>query len=299
MELLQLEHFIELAEREHLTRTAEKLMISPPSLSASIARLEKNIGYPLFDKKGRNICLNENGKILYKYAKQVFASLTAAQHEIESANGVYQEKVSVAYTAPTLWIKAFQAFIGEHPDVWLTNMEVTLPVLYTVKCQLEHDLFITGDGDLPVSEFESEVILENDEPGVIVKKDHPLASRAWIDMIEAKDENFIALSKGYSSRKLFDDTCLAAGFIPNITVQCDYLLRSQMVEAGYGITFSTRLGYESSLLKNFAFVPIRRPLIQRKQCILWKRNCQLSPIAARFRDFIIDYYKKPLTAADK
>ena len=117
MELLQLEHFIELAEREHLTRTAEKLMISPPSLSASIARLEKSIGYPLFDKKGRNICLNENGKILYKYAKQVFASLAAARHEIESANGVYQEKVSVAYTAPTLWIKAFQAFIGEHSDV--------------------------------------------------------------------------------------------------------------------------------------------------------------------------------------
>ena len=49
MELLQLYYFKVLAEREHLTRTAESLMIAAPSLSATISRLENELGVKLFD----------------------------------------------------------------------------------------------------------------------------------------------------------------------------------------------------------------------------------------------------------
>ena len=51
MELLQLKYFQTVARLEHMTKAAEELHIAQPSLSKTIARLEKDLGVPLFDAK--------------------------------------------------------------------------------------------------------------------------------------------------------------------------------------------------------------------------------------------------------
>ena len=48
MELGQLEYFLEAARREHITQAAEALHITQPALSRVIARLEADLGMPLF-----------------------------------------------------------------------------------------------------------------------------------------------------------------------------------------------------------------------------------------------------------
>ena len=62
MTLQQLRYFRALAETQHYTRTAEKLMVSQPSLSYAMAELEKELGAPLFRKQGRNVLLTEAGR---------------------------------------------------------------------------------------------------------------------------------------------------------------------------------------------------------------------------------------------
>ena len=85
MGLLQLEYFKALAEREHLTQTAKELMISAPSLSATIARLEREVGFPLFERTGRNIRLNACGRIYLKHVNDVFSALENAKLEMLDA----------------------------------------------------------------------------------------------------------------------------------------------------------------------------------------------------------------------
>ena len=55
MNLPQLYYFRKLAEVQHYTEAAKALYITQPSLSDSIASLEKELGVSLFQKKGRNI----------------------------------------------------------------------------------------------------------------------------------------------------------------------------------------------------------------------------------------------------
>lgn len=64
MELLQLKYFRELAQSQHLSKTAEKLHIAQPSLSQTLRRLETELDTPLFDRVGKRIVLNDYGKFL-------------------------------------------------------------------------------------------------------------------------------------------------------------------------------------------------------------------------------------------
>ena len=62
MELLQLQYFQAVARTGNITQAAKELYISQPCLSRSISRLEQSLGVALFDRKGRNIVLNQYGK---------------------------------------------------------------------------------------------------------------------------------------------------------------------------------------------------------------------------------------------
>jgi LysR family transcriptional activator of glutamate synthase operon len=68
MELLQLKYFQTAAKMQNFSQAAEMLNISQPSLSITIARLEDELNAKLFDRKGRNIELNETGRVFLEKA---------------------------------------------------------------------------------------------------------------------------------------------------------------------------------------------------------------------------------------
>lgn len=82
MNLSQLYYFRKLAELQHYTKAAKELYITQPSLSDSIASLEKELGIALFQKEGRNIRLTKHGQEFYTY---VCSALGELEKGIEAA----------------------------------------------------------------------------------------------------------------------------------------------------------------------------------------------------------------------
>lgn len=74
MDLLQLKYFCAIVEEGHMTRAAARLSIAQPALSASLGRLEKELGVSLFDRVGRNIYLNECGQSFYAFVSPPWPS---------------------------------------------------------------------------------------------------------------------------------------------------------------------------------------------------------------------------------
>ena len=83
MDITALRYFMELARLGHMTRTAERLNITQPSLSASIKRLEAEIGFQLFDRTGGGIHLNEYGEIFLRGVATADESLTSSLAEMD------------------------------------------------------------------------------------------------------------------------------------------------------------------------------------------------------------------------
>ena len=71
MTLNQLSYFYQAAVLEHFNQAAEKMNITEPSLSRSIAALEDELGVTLFEKRGRNVILTKAGEIFLEHVSTI------------------------------------------------------------------------------------------------------------------------------------------------------------------------------------------------------------------------------------
>ena len=122
MDLLQLKYFKVVAEQEHITKSAKLLMVSQPYLSAIVARLEEEMGGQLFDRDGRNVVLNEYGKILLHHANEALQHLEDAKKEIADMRSRDTKYIRFGSSSTMLSKRWLVDFLKEHDDIRLAHL---------------------------------------------------------------------------------------------------------------------------------------------------------------------------------
>ena len=84
MELQQIRYFKALAETGNLTKTADRLHITPPTLSISISRLEEELGAQLFDRIKGRLYLNEMGKVFLESSSTILNVLDSSCNNVRN-----------------------------------------------------------------------------------------------------------------------------------------------------------------------------------------------------------------------
>src|ERR1051325_8837254 len=97
VEIDQLRWFVTVAEGSTVTAAAAELHVSQPALSRGLARLEHELGAPLFDRVGRVLRLNSNGKTLLEAARRALTTLDGASRTIRGAADPTQGTVRFAF----------------------------------------------------------------------------------------------------------------------------------------------------------------------------------------------------------
>lgn len=295
MDLLQLKYFKLLAEKQHLRKTAEQLHISSPSLSATLSRLEEELGVQLFDRTKNRLKLNQYGCVFLRHVNDAFFSLENAIREINDLKSSIHNKLNVAVTTPTIYHKAFEAFLAKYPNISVSYSLVKTDDWQNNDTNTNYDLILTSPIDIVDENWNFETLCNDDSAMLAIYKGHPLSYKKEINFVETKDEKFIALSVGYSLRRYFDLLCYAAGFIPKIIIECDYQMRSKLVSERYGITLTTESGMRSQSqtwdVNKISFIQIKDPGVKRTQGILWNKHRYIGQAAILFRNFIINYYR--------
>lgn len=95
MELLHLRYFKTVAETENISQAARQLYVSQPALSTAIKRLEKELGFPLFERKGNRIVLTEAGQCFHKYVNSLFSTLAEGVDKARQITNRDRERVRV------------------------------------------------------------------------------------------------------------------------------------------------------------------------------------------------------------
>lgn len=120
MELRHLQHFVAVAEDQHFTRAAERLMVSQSGLSASIRALERELRAPLFVRTTRRVTLTEAGRALLVEAERILAQVRSAHEAVAAVQGVLRGTLALGAEQCIAGVHVaglLAAFRREHPDV--------------------------------------------------------------------------------------------------------------------------------------------------------------------------------------
>lgn len=96
LETRQLRYFLAVAEHGTLTKAADHLHIAQPSLSQAIARMEQQLGLPLFHRVGRRIVLSEAGRELLEPCRRALRTVQAAEDAARGAGASRRGRLVVA-----------------------------------------------------------------------------------------------------------------------------------------------------------------------------------------------------------
>lgn len=172
----QLSIFVAVAEREHLTRAAEAIHLTPSAVSAAIKNLEAYYGVELFHRVGRRIELTDVGRSFLTEAKATLARVRSAELMLSEFGGLQRGslRVSASQTIASYWLPPIlMRFHASHPGI---ELEVAIGNTRTVsEAVLEGTAelgFVEGAVDAPALSVRP---VARDALIVVVSPDHPWA----------------------------------------------------------------------------------------------------------------------------
>ena len=243
MEILKLRYFYETSKNESIAKTAEKFMVPPSSVSASIKRLENEVGVTLFDRYSNKIKLNDKGFMFAESLGDIFDKLENTLLNF-SEKTTEQKEICILIKARRKWITdLIIKYKKTHPDVQFR-------IYNDIHMDDTENFDIVVDEQSDIYDNMEKFIISVEEICIKASKDSLLVGRK-LSFNQLKNVPFVMPRKAIGIRKLLDNTGNKYGFKPNIAIECnDSYCLSRYVEADMGITLGSRRALNDSIEKN-------------------------------------------------
>lgn len=226
----QLQYIITVAEEKNITRAAEKLYISQPSLSLSIHSLEKELNTTLFERKNGVLTLTYAGLLFHDWAVSTLNSKKQLSVKLNDISNELRHLIRIGispHRSPILLPPILERFSALYPQ---SEISIVEEPTYTLKKLLEKEQvdFIIDIAHTDTINYESHLLVEEKLvlaiPSDYIKKfpekcetNYPISLETLSDLpfILLSPEHFI----GSMTKKIFD----SVNFHPNIRITCHAL----------------------------------------------------------------------------
>lgn len=259
----QLEYFVAVAECGTIAGAAEKVHVSPPSISVAIAQLEEALEVRLFVRQPSGLQLTDAGSEVLSHTRALLEKAHGLQDFSGLAKGELRGKVTLGSfitLAPLVLPEICQCFAERHPAVSIELLEGSQDQLIGYLRRGIIDLAITYEMHIPQDLwFEP---LAGLPPVVMVDANHRLATMSSVDIKELEGDPYILLDLPIS-RDYFLSIFEKSGVSPNVRMKTTHfeVVRS-MVANGIGVSIGVVRPVNNAALdgKPIVSVPISNPL---------------------------------------
>lgn len=291
MEIRQLRYFLDIAQTEHLTKSANNLFVTQSTLSHGLRQLEEELGVELFDRLGRGLRLSQAGQEFRSYASRSLKEIEAGRMALADLSDLQFGKLTIG-AFPTFLNTVLPATVAKFSKA---HPRLTIEVRDLRAGPIE-DLLIRGDLDMGIAfhpsghaDIEVEPLFK-ERMVLVVGKTHKLANRSTVTLRQIKDVPLALLPHGFATRGLIEASLKEIGVEPNIPVQMG------SVEALLGVCQSGSLATiipERSIVQapNLKTIQLTNPSIIRHVGILWRRGASRSPAAKKFSEMLMNSLK--------
>lgn len=288
MDLHTLRQFVVVARLEHLSRAAEELRVAQPSLSRTIARLEADLGTPLFDRAGR-LRLNDAGRVFLRHVERSLGELDAGRRAVAAIAGGEFGTVRLASETFLTLTGPLGVFKRAHPSVEVELHQMAAEEMARGLRTQVVDLCVASQ-PVPTEGLEA-VRLLDEAVWVVTPLDHPLAGRGSVGVEELAHEPFVSTREGHWQRRLLDRLFARAGLgPPRIVCQGDEPSATAiLVAAGLGIGLIPDMARRSATRAPVAWIAVEGPDCRRTLTLLGGADSRLSGAARLMRSALTDW----------
>ncbi|SFJ96537.1 LysR family transcriptional regulator [Celeribacter neptunius] len=284
----QMRLFEAVARHGSITRAAEEVHLTQPSVSMQVKTLEEKIGLPLTEQIGKRLHLTRAGEEVAAASRDILARLGEMEVALEDMKHEVAGPLSIAVvsTAKYFLPQLLGDFKRRHPKVeprlQITNRETVLDRLGANA----DDLYIMGQPPQgqPV---QAEPFLEN-VITFVARPDHPLAGTKHIPLSRIAEENVIRREPGSGTRQAIEKLFQAAHveLIPHMEFD-DADAIKQGVISGLGIAYLSLHALRLELAAGeLVVLDVEGFPLRRRWYALHREGKRLSTAAQSFLDFL-------------
>lgn len=286
MEIEQLRQFLHVAELQNITRAAERIGLSQPALSRSIARLEEELGQPVFERQTRKVVLTDAGKLLQSRAQQIIAIVDDAKAEISDDGESGRIRLAAIPTiAPYYLPQLLQRFAARYPKAVVTVQEDTTDNVLKRCAQGEIDLAIVA---LPITAkyLETETLFE-EELHLVLAPNHPLADRKTIRMKDIESLPFVLLDEAHCLSDNIRTFCRQKSFHPVSIERTNQLATVQeLVSLNHGISMIPAMAVEIDTTERRTYRSLAGSPPMRTIAMVWNPYRFQSQLLEKFKTLV-------------
>lgn len=237
MDLGQLKYFIKIVEHRSFTRAAKDCSVSQPALSQQIAKLEKELGQPLFERQGRSIEITAAGSLLKGHADRILQLVDDARRQITDDGKTGRVSISAIPTVGPYLLPKLLHSVGAQFDAanFLVGEHVTPDLLK--RCS-------NGEVNIGIAALPTEGKYLTVEPLfrekllLALPQGHSLCERDEVTVDDLQDEPFVFLDEAHCLAENIESFCNHQRFQPLITTRIHQLVTVQnLVAQGHGVSF--------------------------------------------------------------
>lgn len=283
MELRVLEYFLAVTREQSISRAAESLHLSQPTLSRQLKDMEDELGKQLIIRGNRKITLTEEGMILRKRAEEILDLVHKTENEIHISDDVCTGDIYIG-TGETEAMKFIASTIKETQEIYPgIHFHIVSGDATDIIEKLNRGLydFAILLGRIDKTKFDSIQLPYKDKWGVLAHKDSNLATKKKITPKDLWNEPLILSRQSIKQPDLpswldkeLNDLNIVATY--NLIYNASLLVQEHV---GYAITLDKLINTSGS--SELTFIPLD-PTLELDMHLVWKKYQVFSKPTEKF-----------------
>ena len=282
MEIRQLRYFLDIAQTEHLTQSAQNLFVTQSTLSHGLRQLELELNIQLFDRLGRGLRLSQAGAAFRVHAARALQEIEAGRMALADMTSLQSGTLTVGVIPTflhTLVPATVAAFSMAYPRM---NIVVRDLRAGPVEEQLAAGQIDVGIAFYPAErdEIETEALFK-ERMQLVVNRKHPLAHRRTLAVKALAQVPLAMLPRAFTTRRLIDDALRRAGVVPEVRVEMESV-EGLLDVCRWGDLASIAPERAARQASDLVAIDLHSPAMVRHAGILWRRGASRSRAALEF-----------------
>ncbi len=243
MTIAQMQYFVAVCEYGTISKSAEMLHISQPSISLAIKDLEEQFGVTLFERENKRLSLSQEGRHMYEVAKSILSQIDALEVQMKDL-GKHQNQLCISvpiHTGMFLLNFFMTDFRKVHPDIHFVIRQYNAPMAFKALDDGSCDVAFIVDGEEKLPGNLEKRPVYRSEFVYCIHPDHPMAHWKKVHLIDIKNDPIILSQENSYMSKLLKNEFYKVNAVPNILMYGVQLsLIQDLVSSGQAGTFLIR-----------------------------------------------------------